>query len=469
MTSLKLPEVALTIVIAFCCASAGDMLLGRRSKGLREWNESFIIGLVIMTAALFPLSILVPAHALAVLAISLLACGLWRTRVWFIEQRATGRAHSGLRRRTDWVSIIVLTFISAFVMKFVYLDLVLAYEWDGFLIWATKAYVLYLRGGMSREFLVPGQYEMEIHYPFMVPLFEAFIAVLRGAFEWEAVKPVFIFFFLSMLVSTYYALRGLVTQRIALACTGLLASIPGMTTGFAVKGFADVPQACVVAAVLTGILGGNQPNHPDSRNPFRRPLPWLIAGLLFVKSEGTLLYLVAISAVATTWLSEGVKMFLIRLRQQWAAASIVAAAGLHRILTLTWAASPLDIPVYHSPLEHGELKKALALGLTVPKICLAYLMNFRGWGFLWPAMGLAVIILLVIGRRSERLLALATMASLAVYTMIFDFTTWDIRNHIATAYDRLLIQLSPLAVVVIGIAIVRLSGGRVGHSETDGG
>src|SRR6185503_15433845 len=73
-----LPAALVTLLLAYCFAAAGDLLLSRRSTSLLQWNESLLVGLSIMATGLFPLSILLPANALLLTLVCLIACGAIR-------------------------------------------------------------------------------------------------------------------------------------------------------------------------------------------------------------------------------------------------------------------------------------------------------------------------------------------------------------------------------------------------------
>src|SRR6185369_14933356 len=118
----------------------------------------------------------------------------------------------------------------------------LVYLWDGYQIWATKARVLYHRGGLTQNLLSPHEpllsafpnccdgTERVAAYPPAVPMLQALVAKLRGTFEWEAVKAIFPLFFVSLLVSAYSAARAFVPRGPALAASALLGLLPAVAT-----------------------------------------------------------------------------------------------------------------------------------------------------------------------------------------------------------------------------------------------
>ena len=94
----------------------------------------------------------------------------------------------------------------------------------------------------------------------------------------------------------------------------------------------------------------------------------------------------------------------------------------------------------------------------VPSLCFAKLIDWREWGFVWPAVFLAIPMVLAKGTGRERAGALTTGLALIAYSSIFYFTNWPVPQHIYVAYDRLLEHLAPMAVLILIMAYVRLGG-----------
>jgi len=261
-------ESVIALFLAYCYAAAGDLLMGRRAGSLGEWNQSFVVGLSLATALLFPLSILLPGHALVAMAVLLMAAGSWR----FGGLLKTSASKSwlslrGLDARKDLFTLAMFCITGILAIQFIVQNTLNACVGDGYQIWATKSLVLYQRGAMTTDLLIPGEYDRVCPYPMMVSLYQALISLLRGKFVFEGTKPVFAFFFVSMLVSTFYAARRLASTRVALGATALLASLPALATGTSVEGYADMPQACLVAAVVAAFLQEGSSGRPASSNP----------------------------------------------------------------------------------------------------------------------------------------------------------------------------------------------------------
>jgi len=449
-----LGESVVALFLAYCFAAAGDLITNRRSDSWSSWNQSFMVGISVSTAVLFPLSLLLPAHALLAVAILLLAAG--GARLHSVLQKGIATWWSGARpgiRQRDLLALGILAVVAVLAIQFVVQNALRADDSDGYQIWSTKAFILYHRGAMTKDLLIPGEYDRVNTYPFMVPLYEALLSVLRGQFTFDGTKPVFAFFFLSMLMSTFHAARGLASTRIALGATALLASIPALTTHSNVEGFADMPEACLVAAVAAACLGNGFSSRPTS---FRDPLPWLIIGLALVKDEGTVLLVILSAVIGLSWIAKGWSSFIENCRVYWRPIAIIVCGFLLRMWMVAWVGGH---DVTYAPLTSAASWSRAAERLReVPSLCFVRLTSWNQWGLLWPAFLVAVPIVLIEGTGRERAGALATALPLFAYTALFYFTNWQVSEHISTAYDRVLEQLAPMAVLVLVMAYVRLCG-----------
>jgi hypothetical protein len=320
---------------------------------------------------------------------------------------------------------------------------------DGFLTWASKAQLLYYRGGLGREWFPGFDWESRVlPYPPMVPLYEALLCCVRGSFDVDALEPVFVIFYLSMLISTYSAARSTVSRPRALSATLLLALLPAVFTGVALGGYADMPQAACVA----GVVAAGLRDRPE-RNGWRSPLAWLIGSLTMIKAEGTLLAGIACLSIAFWWCFARPHRFLSRVLAEWRGAAVIGGFLAVRWSYVRWLNVPSDGT--YGPLDHAHLTRALGLLGPVARLCLNMLGNPLDWALLWSAFLLAFLTLLALGSLKERCLAAATAGAIVAYSAIFLFTNWPVEVHIPNAYDRLLIHLAPAAAVSAVLAYAR--------------
>jgi hypothetical protein len=453
-----LTAVLVTIFLACCFACLGDILIQRRSAGLLEWNQSFLVGLSLAGTILFPLSWLFRGGALLLVAACLVgACAARLLRP--LQWPRSDEVHSVRPLRSEPVSVALIILIAVLAIQFNVQNLRLTYVWDGYQVWATRALILYHGGALGKVWLSPGYDQRLLAYPPMVPLYEALVSLLRGGFEWNALKPVFGFFYVSMLISTFQAAANLVSRPVALGATALLACLPAVSTGSSIGGYADMPQAALAAGVIAAILGLRS----TSRIGWRSPVPWLVGGLIAVKSEGTILALI-VCAILILWkLTAAPDNLRADFRRYWQAMTVVLGCLALRWLYVAWL--QFDDSTY-GPLDRAHFLRAWQNLLLVVTNCSARMLDVAEWGVFWPAFFMSALLLAIAGTRRERLLVAGTLAAVLAYTSTFCFTNWDIALQIHDAYNRLLAQLAPPAAISIAAAWAHIRGVAPDRSQS---
>jgi hypothetical protein len=446
-------EVLLSLLLGLCFALTGDLLVGRRSHGVFQWNESFLLGCGVSAAALFPLSVLLPHAALTALACGLLAVGASQAlarRVRGRPSRPSGPSPGTLSRmlgadlanRSGWVFLVLV--VAAWGC-FALLDLRGLLGWDGFQIWATKAMVLVHKGALTPELWDGGERYGRIgriaKYPQLVPMVEALLSRARGGFDFEAVKPIFLLFYTSLLISTYRAASRLVSPTVRLAAPALVALLPLVSTGAVTGGYADMPLAAYVAGVIASLLTAE-----ESRRGWRSPAPWLIGFLTLVKSEGIVLAVVVCAALLVHALAGSGRTFVVSLRARLQEIAVVVALLGLRAAYLAWAHVP--DPEF-SIFGVGTLARAITRVPVVAKLTLVEMFHVRTWGLLWPAALVGGAAVVAAGTRAARTLLLGTGLAVAAYSAVFLWTNWNLELHFDNAYPRLASQLAPAVVLTV--------------------
>lgn len=438
---VPIPEFLLTGGLAAAFATLGEILLARRVRSLAEGNEAMLAGMGAAAAALFPFTLLFGGRALAAEAV-LLGTAFLLAIARRIRTRDAAPPESPPRTR-DPLARWLLAAVGLVIAAFAALNFRLTYVWDGLLIWATKAQLLSHAGALTREWYPGDVYDLRhLAYPLLVPLCESLLGVLRGGFHFDVTKPVFFLFYLSLLAGTYSATRAVASARAAALATMLVALVPALVSGPAAGGYADMPQAAVVAAVTAAAL--------KSRADGRSALPWLIGALTTVKSEGTILAVAACAAVALYWFLDARASFWRRSVHESQSLAIVAACFLLRLTYIRWVAAPVDV-------YSGSLSAAIARLPEVVRLCVAELISPPQWGLLWPGFLLAAVVLLAGGSLREKVLASTVGATLVLLMAPFLFTTWPLELQISQAYSRLAAQIAPAAAVamVLGYRVAR--------------
>ena len=404
MTTLT--AVLITVFLACCFACLGDVLMQRRSAGLLEWNQSFLVGLSLTSTSLFPLSWLFRDTALLLVAACLVGAGLVRAGavglLWRPKRPQSPDEVQPVRPlRSEPVSVALIILIAVLAIQFNVQNLRLTYVWDGYQVWATRALLLYHGGALSKVWLSPGYDQRLLAYPPMVPLYEALVSMLRGGFDWNALKPVFGFFYVSMLISTFKAAANLVSRPVALGATALLACLPAVSSGSSIGGYADVPQAALAAAVIAAISGLRS----TSKVGWRSPVPWLVGGLIAVKSEGTILCLIVCAILVLWMLTAAHDRLPPDFRRYGQAMAVVFGCLALRWIYVAWL--QFDDSTY-GPLDRAHFLRAWQNLVLVVTHCSARMLDVPEWGVFWPAFFISALLLAIAGGRRERLLVAGT-------------------------------------------------------------
>jgi len=455
---LRLAELGIALLLAWGFASVGEWLRGAPARTVRDWNESFLSGFGLAAALLVPLSMALPGRALTVLAVlvGLAAAGsllrravLRRTGAHPPDSGArgeTGGAEGSIRH--DPVALAAAAAIGAAILAFAVLNARFTFGWDGFQIWVTKARVLFHEGSLTPLLFSEADYEGRIvGYPDAIPFFEAMLCRVRGGFDFGAVKPVFLVFYVSLAAGAYSLARAFLSRRVSLVAVAMLLWLPGMSLGLNLGGYVDMPLGAAVATAAGAALRFRE----DPRSA--RAAPWLIGSLAFYKNEGMLLAagfcgLMLLAAVADTSV-EG-RAFLRAAWRRIAVSGLVVAALLATAkLYVRWTKNPDDT---YDRVDWAHIARAPKLLPVIVRGVAAQLGDPGRWWILWPAFAVAAVVVAFRGSRSERLVALGAFLALSVYALIFLFTRWDVALHIASAYDRLPEHVAALAVVTIAVA-----------------
>ncbi len=117
------------------------------------------------------------------------------------------------------------------------------------------------------------------------------------------------------------------------------------------------------------------------------------------------------------------------------------------MLYVRWTIAPA-IDDEFRPIEPSTLGPALRRLPELATLVASEMARVWKWGLLWPAFLAGAAVLLVRREPVRRVLAAGTLAAVAAYVSTFLFTNWVLEHHVATALDRILSQVAPLAVLV---------------------
>ncbi len=322
--------------------------------------------------------------------------------------------------------------------------------WDERAIYGLKARILYHEGSVRGEaFTDTGTLHFQARYPLLVPLLEAALLTLRDSIDDRFLKLLFLLFSLGLALVVAGEARRLHGPRAGSLWALLFLATPmliGPAEGSGTSAYADLPFAAFVSAAT--VLLGRSLEHPDIRRTLLAGL--LLGAALATKQEG-MLWAAALgfAFLLTLWRRPGA-------RTTWgtrcvAAAAIPALIFLAlRLAASRWTPRAAWSERYDVVLSLDWLRQLGSRPLEIVPFVLNQVVDWKAWGWGW----LLVLAGLVFLRR-PRLTPTAFFwraTALAVFAAdfgVFVVTPNHVHWHLATALSRLLLQLFPLAILIL--------------------
>ena len=324
------------------------------------------------------------------------------------------------------------------------------YEWDTFAIWDYKARILASEGLVPR----PDYFSdltlsySHLDYPLMVPFLGAGIYGAVGHTETPFARLPLVVLYLGLVLLFYGFARKSLRPWAAGVVTAIVVGAPVLLR-WAAAGTADVPLTVFYTGAVLFLLDGVETVRWRSA---------CLCGVLsafaaFSKHEGLMLAVL----LGTLWLVPALRGGLDRRR--WFAFG--GFAGVFGALYLPWMWWAREIPRTHtdfvSQLRISEIVSNLERLPVILEAVGAQLADVWQFGLLWPLLLLSAWL----GRRafesrSTRTAWLLLLGHLAAYVLVFLITPWDLRAHLDSALERLVLHLVPLAGVLIVLHLSRL-------------
>jgi hypothetical protein len=426
-------------------------------------------------------AVVLPASYLALLGIGVgwteiaVAAAAIYGAAWWRLRRQAPRPRSGAPRRSSlgWIRIVVtgaLFAVAAWVLvvagrAFVVSPLVM---WDGWVVWAMKARVLYELPGDAAGILRGSTYGAP-SYPIAMPELEALGFRALGRFDGTVIDLQL----LGLAFGLLGAMWSLSRNRARSVVVGIAALAVVTAPQFLVQlgtNYVDIPLAVYVAAMLLAAarwLTGD--DGPGALTCFV-----VFGGMAaMLKNEGTMFATAAILALLlTTALSDRG-----RLRRALVASAAVLAIALP--WRLYGAAYDVPTPDYdlRNLFDPGFLADHAERVRPVVSELVSEMTDLGRWGLLSYACALALLAGLVAARRAVGLFAL-TWAVLAFAGLVWTYwvstlsLTGDLGNTSNRTVDSIVIGITCLAPMLVddGIAAVLGSarGTRLASGPTTG-
>lgn len=319
-------------------------------------------------------------------------------------------------------------------------------EGDAFAIWAFKGRVLALETLRSHPALFhDAQYSFSHHdYPLLIPMLMAGFYSAAGAFTDQIAKTVLVLVFVALVLIAYSGMSRLGSRLVAIIGVAILVSTPSMTK-WAASGYVDVAVAlyCCGAAVYLALY------IRDAQRVDMLLGLLHLTGLAFTKNEGMVIAL-GYSVVLVAFC-----MPRFHRRQLRAVLSGLGGVALLLAPFLVWRTTvPQTHENYGARLLGEQGSWAAARVPYVLVSMLREMLNPARWGLLWylPIASLALGVR-QLRHREVSFLVSALFVQLMAYVLAYVVSPFSPERLIPGTIDRLVLQASPLAVLLAAAVV----------------
>lgn len=438
------PAVLLAILTIIAAGSGVTLALWRKPHPILAaelFGIAWLLGAGVVSASLALGGIVLSGPALfgVVAAVTVLLGGLAVKRV-----RDGVRIETGLGAAPRWEKGIGLLALLP-VLYFGAMTFRDSLIWDGFVIWEAKARHAFLAGGSLPAAYFSDATRVDYHpsYPLYLPFTELWVYLWVGDCHQTAVKVLFPVFYASAIALLWSGAFRLSGRLWVAALTALLPLfVPWMCDAGhgLLKGYADFILGAVYLGGVNALLAWR----------FREvaggwPVAVACGALLpWVKQEGVLLLasLILLAALAHGW-------------RGWRRTVLFALPGLAVLLVWRVVLQVVDAvqAATFQALTLEHLRANLPrLGPILSAMGAQFALT-KAWSLLWFGAPVALLCLAFQRRRETLLLALAVIVPLGLDLVPYLFTTLDLRFHLSTSLDRLILQVSLVAALCIGLAL----------------
>ena len=371
----------------------------------------------------------------------------------------------------SWPEIVLLLIIlSQAFYAFLFGALLPIRGWDALQTWAFKGKVFFYDMGISYDFMKDPSNHSD--YPLLIPLTFSWIYTSMGQVNDELVRMIYPLQYVSMLAIFYYAIRKAAAKRVSLLFTTLLSVTPIImvhTSGFIGR--------------IGGLHSGDFVGYAD----LALSIFFLGAGAFFYLylSEGNNAYLIMSVLFLTmgAWTKNEGLVFLLMggilitvslvIGKRIKYGAILAVWGFIWVVTLPWLIYKMH---FHISSEYTPNMNAATVQNNLSRlpyiIKMFFYVLFRDtdlYNYTWYGYAISSLINI---RESFRnpLFSLHAMllVQFAAYTFIYLISPLEIKFHIGTSIDRVIIHLTPLAIIVMAMNINRLIYKRDGMGLSSG-
>jgi hypothetical protein len=330
------------------------------------------------------------------------------------------------------------------------------FAWDGWVAWSAKARA-WVQSGQAVDFVAASEWlaaggqgvrtSLAPHYPELPSWIQVWLASASGGWHDGAVNLAWPLLWLALLAGCFGQWRALAVPAVpAAVALYVLASLPLINVHAALPGYADLWLAtCLVFACLAWL------RYRERGERGQLHLAVVFTALLpLLKFEG---------AVWASGLLALMLWFALDRRSRWwrlaaAAGAVALAVAVSWLLGLAWLQLLSGLLAGLGEQQSWAVVAAMAKGMFAQD----------NWHLLWYLLPVVI----VWRRRALRAmpelagLALALAAGLALVLMLFTLSEAGRWAESFTAVNRIVLQLAPLAVAVMVLAL------REGRADAHG-
>lgn len=427
-----------------------------RFSAMERFALAFPVGQILLTLTIFltnaifgNINILLINTLLIVMGLGSLVAGLPDRNIMPEERSGTDCAppRTSFSHTAIHIALIVLV---AVLLGLVFLTAVTTpiLSYDGFAIYAPRSFAIYQESCISHELL---QHKLpHPDYPLLIPIGEAWTALMIDDWNEHAVKIIFPFYLTSLIFLTV----GFLNRHYGPVAAWSAAALLLLTPKIASAGYSAVCDFPVGVFILAGVVTLLELRPGNQRGQILLPAI-LLAGASWTKNEGLPLALIVL-CVFSTWHPE---------RRTWVSRLRPGSCDILRLLVFGACVVPWWIQKTILGLG-SDMINARTLRLEwlldhidrVPTL-LRYFsseMLYSGWQGCsagqwlsgWVMFWLALILFFCSQRQMQTTrLALVVLLQLLLFFVVFTITPYELVYQLRTALDRMLLQLFPTAML----------------------
>jgi len=362
------------------------------------------------------------------------------------------RQEIGSEVKTQSIDKAEIFFVALFLVELTlmfYLSFQRALGWDGLLGWEIKARYAFLNGGAvpaaffddtSRGFANP-------QYPLLLPLTETWFYLWIGDCNQFWIKLIFPIWYAAAMSMLLLAAKDLSGSKligwVIVLLFPLVPCVHDRPGGFQV-GYADAPLSAIYLAAVFYLLRFIRDGSRDSMVLFIA----LGATLVWMKPEGVMLWAVLTLCGAVV---------IQRRTKRWMLATSSFLPGLSLVALWKFFLVYIHVQSIHDFVfpTFGVVYRNIGRTASIFSELYFELTRWSDWGIFWLLVAIATIVFIARARRAPAAAALIWLLLIPIlcYSGVYVFSALDYVWHIHTSLRRHLIQVVPIAWLLIAFAL----------------